>query len=317
MIVSTSDLFTQAYGKYAVGAYNINNMEQAVGLFEGNARAKAPFIVQISKGARKYAGATMIEAIIRAAEEMYPENIFAVHLDHGDEQTCYDCIDSGFYSSVMIDASHEEFDENVAITSRVVEKAHRQGISVEAELGMLGGVEEDIDVDEKHAMLTDPYEAAQFVRESGCDSLAVAIGTSHGAYKFSGGQGLHFERIAAIHELLPKFPLVMHGSSSVPREEVQRINAAGGGLDPAARGVDVDEFARAVRFGVTKVNIDTDGRLVWTRVHREFFRDQPEVFDFRKPGVIMVNEYAEFIAKKSEKLLCSGQLENMRDAVSG
>jgi fructose-bisphosphate aldolase class II len=316
MIVTTAQLFEQAYGNYAVGAYNINNMEQAIGLFEGNARAEAPFIVQISKGARKYAGATMIEAIIRAAEGMYSNNIFAVHLDHGDEQTCYDCIDSGFYSSVMIDASHEQFDDNVAITRRVSERAHAQGISVEAELGMLGGVEEDIDVDEKHAMLTDPDEAAQFVTEAGCDSLAVAIGTSHGAYKFSGRQGLHFDRIEAIQERLPGFPLVMHGSSSVPQSEVKRINAAGGGLDSSARGVDVNEFARAVKLGVTKVNIDTDGRLVWTRVHREFFRDQPEVFDFRKPGVIMVEEYAQFIAHKSGKLLSAGKLENVRVAVT-
>jgi fructose-bisphosphate aldolase class II len=257
----------------------------------------------------------MIEAIIRAAEGMYPDNIFAVHLDHGDEQTCYDCIASGFYSSVMIDASHEEYSENVSITRRVADKAHEKGISVEAELGMLGGVEEDINVDEKHAMLTDPGEAAEFVGDSGCDSLAVAIGTSHGAYKFSGSQGLHFDRISAIQELLPGFPLVMHGSSSVPQEEVQRINFAGGGLDPSARGVDVDEFARAVKLGVTKVNIDTDGRLVWTRVHREFFRDQPEVFDFRKPGVIMVEEYAQFIAQKSDKLLSAGQLEKVRAAV--
>lgn len=317
MIVTTEQLYEQAYGKYAVGAYNINNMEQAIGLFEGNARAEAPFIVQISKGARSYAGVTMIESIIRAAEKMFPENIFAVHLDHGDEQTCYDCIDSGFYSSVMIDASHEDFEENVAITNRVVKRARTKGVSVEAELGKLGGVEEDINIDEKHAMLTDPGDAERFVAESECDSLAVAIGTSHGAYKFSGGQGLHFDRIAAIQELLPGFPLVMHGSSSVPREEVERINAAGGGLDPSARGVDVNEFPRAVKLGVTKVNIDTDGRLVWTRVHREFFRDKPEVYDFRKPGVIMVEEYAGFIAGKSEKLLSAGELENVRSAVGG
>jgi fructose-bisphosphate aldolase, class II len=175
MIVTTADLFKVAYGNFAVGAYNINNMEQAVGLFEGHIRAQAPFIIQISKGARKYAGVRMIEAIIRASESTYPEAIFAVHLDHGDEQTCYDCIDSGFYSSVMIDASHAPFDENVATTRRVVERAHAKGLSVESELGMLGGVEEDINVDEKHAMLTDPNEAKRFVELSGCDSLAVAL----------------------------------------------------------------------------------------------------------------------------------------------
>ena len=228
MIVTTAELFKIAYGKFAVGAYNINNMEQALGLFQGNLDSKAPFIVQISKGSRKYAHVTMIEAIIRAAEEIYPDAVFAVHLDHGDEETAYDCIESGFYSSVMIDASHHPFAENVAITRRVVERAHAKGISVESELGMLGGVEEDIKVDEKHAMLTDPDDAAEFVKQSGCDSLAVAIGTSHGAYKFTGGQGLHFGRLAEIQGRLPGFPLVMHGSSSVPREEVERINAAGG-----------------------------------------------------------------------------------------
>jgi len=316
MIVTTDALFRQAYGKYAVGAYNINNMEQALGLFQGNVQAQAPFIVQISKGARKYAGIPMIEAIIRAAEQMYPDAVFAVHLDHGDEQTCYSCIDSGFYSSVMIDASHEPFEENVAITRRVVERAHAAGLSVEAELGRLGGVEEHVTVDEKHASLTDPNEAERFVHESGCDSLAVAIGTSHGAYKFKGQQSLHFDRIEAIQKLLPGFPLVMHGSSSVPREEVERINAAGGALDPSARGVNEDEFLRAAKLGVTKVNIDTDGRLVWTRVHREFFRDQPDQFDFRKPGEIMVREYAAFIVHKSEKLGSAGQLEVVRAAVS-
>jgi fructose-bisphosphate aldolase, class II len=160
---------------------------------------------------------------------------------------------------------------------------------------MLGGVEEDIQVDEKHAMLTDPNEAKEFVEQSGCDSLAVAIGTSHGAYKFSGSQGLHFDRIEAIQRELPGFPLVMHGSSSVPQDEVQRINAAGGQLNPAAKGVDDSQFARAAKLGVTKVNIDTDGRLVWTRVHREFFRDHPEGFDFRTPGKEYVKAYADFI----------------------
>ncbi len=317
MIVTTKDLFKMAYERFAIGAYNINNMEQALGLFQGNLESQAPFIVQISRGARKYANVQMIEAIIRAAEEIYPEAVFAVHLDHGDEATCYDCIDSGFYSSVMIDASHEPFEQNVAITRRVVERAHAKGISVEAELGMLGGVEEDIQVDEKHAMLTDPDEAAEFVRQTGCDSLAVAIGTSHGAYKFKGRQGLHLNRLAEIQQHLPGFPLVMHGSSSVPQEEVARINAAGGALDPSARGVDEDEFARAVPLGGTKVNIDTDGRLVWTRVHREFFRDEPAKFDFRGPGKVFVAEYARFIAHKNAKLGSAGRLEEVRAALGG
>ena len=316
MIVTTAQLFKEAYGKYAVGAYTINNMEQALGLFQGHIDAQAPFIIQLSKGARKYANARVLEAIIRAVESEFPEAIFAVHLDHGDEQTCYDCIDSGFYSSVMIDASHEPFEENVAITRRVVERAHAKGLSVESELGKLGGVEEDIQVDEKHAMLTDPDEAKLFVEQSGCDSLAVAIGTSHGAYKFSGSQGLHFDRIEAIQAVLPGFPLVMHGSSSVPQDEVLRINAAGGKLDPSAKGVDDTQFARAAKLGVTKVNIDTDGRLVWTRVHREFFQAHPEGFDFRTPGKEYVKAYAEFIVDKSRKLGSYGTLEQVRAAVS-
>ena len=316
MIVTTAELFKVAYGKFAIGAYNINNMEQSLGLFQGHLAAQAPFIIQISKGARKYAGIPMIEAIIRAAEKMYPEAIFAVHLDHGDEQSCYDCINSGFYSSVMIDASHEPFAGNVATTRRVVEAAHAKGLSVEAEIGQLGGVEEDIKVDEKNAHLTDPVEAKAFVEQSGCDSLAVAMGTSHGAYKFKGQQSLHFEVIEGIQKLLPGFPLVMHGSSSVPQEEVLRINAAGGQLDPSARGVDENELLRAAALGVTKINIDTDGRLVWTRVHREFFRDQPKEFDFRPVGKTFVAEYAKFIAARSVKLGSAGQLAAVKAAVA-
>ena len=315
VIVTTKELFKVAYGQFAIGAYNINNMEQCIGLFQGNLDSQAPFIIQISKGARSYARVKMLEGLINSAQEVFPEAIFAVHLDHGDEQACYDCIDSGFYSSVMIDASHFPFDENVAITQRVVERAHAKGISVEAELGMLGGVEEDIKVDEKHAMLTDPDEAATFVERAGCDSLAVAIGTSHGAYKFKGRQGLHLERLAEIQQRLPGFPLVMHGSSSVPREEVERINAAGGAMDPSARGVDENEFAKAVPLGVTKVNIDTDGRLVWMRVHREYFRDEPEKIDFRPPGKIFMAEYAKFIAHKNTKLGSAGRLAEVREAL--
>src|SRR6266576_3818873 len=320
MIVTTAQLYKVAYGKFAVGAYNINNMEQLLGLFRGNIQSKAPFIIQLSKWARSYADKRMLEAMIRSAEEIFPDAIFAVHLDHGDEETCYDCIDSGFYSSVMIDASHEEFAENVATTKRVVDRAHAKGISVEAELGRLGGVEEDIQVDEGHACLTNPDEAVEFIKQTKCDSLAAAIGTSHGAYKFKGQQSLHFEVIEGIREKvkaagLPPVPIVMHGSSSVPIEEVQRINAAGGKLDPSARGVNEDEYLPAAKLGVTKVNIDTDGRLVWTRVHREYFRDHPEVFDFRPPGKVFVQEYANFIAQKNEKLGSAGQLEGVRASV--
>jgi fructose-bisphosphate aldolase class II len=315
MIVTTAQLYKVAYGKFAVGAYNINNMEQLLGLFRGNIQSRAPFIIQISKGARKYADKRMLEAMIRTAEQMFPDAIFAVHLDHGDEEACFDCIDSGFYSSVMIDASHEEFEQNIAITKRVVDRAHAKGVSVEAELGRLGGVEEDVKVDEGHACLTNPDEAVEFVRRTGCDSLAAAIGTSHGAYKFKGKQGLHFDVIESIGKKIPGTPIVMHGSSSVPVEEVQRINAAGGKLDPSARGVDENEYLPAAKLGVTKVNIDTDGRLVWTRVHREYFRDYPAEFDFRPPGKIFVEQYANFIAHKNEKLGSAGQLDAVRASV--
>jgi fructose-bisphosphate aldolase class II len=232
-------------------------------------------------------------------------------LDHGDEETCYDCIDSGFYSSVMIDASHEDFDTNIAITKRVVDYAHAKGVVVEAELGQLGGVEEHVAVDEADAKLTDPNQAKEFVERTGVDSLACAIGTSHGAFKFSGTQGLRFDVLEEIQKRLPGFPLVMHGSSSVPQEEVERINKAGGNIK-GAKGVDAGQFRRAAELGVTKINIDTDGRLVWTRVHREFFNEKPENFDLRPPGKVFMVEYAKFIAAKNEYLGSAGQLEDVR-----
>ncbi|HEX9618329.1 MAG TPA: ketose-bisphosphate aldolase [Anaerolineales bacterium] len=316
MIVNTKKLFEAAYGKYAIGAYNINNLEQTMGLFRGTLDSQAPFIIQISKGARSYTHKKMLEALIRTADEIFPESIFAVHLDHGDEETCYDCIDSGFYSSVMIDASHEDFEENIAITRRVVEAAHARGLVVEAELGQLGGVEEHVKVDEANAKLTDPDQAKEFVERTGVDSLACAIGTSHGAFKFSGSQGVRFDVLEEIQKRLPGFPLVMHGSSSVPQEEVARINEAGGNLK-GAKGVDDTQFRRAAELGVTKINIDTDGRLVWTRVHREYFRDHPETFDFRPIGKVFMTEYANFIASKNVKLGSAGQLETLHQLLRG
>jgi fructose-bisphosphate aldolase class II len=314
MIVTTAQLFKHAYGKYAIGAYNINNAEQAMGLFRGCIQSQAPFIIQISKGARKYTDKKMLEAIIRSAADIFPEAIFAVHLDHGDEETCYDCINSGFYSSVMIDASHDPFEKNVEITKRVVDAAHQKGISVEAELGMLGGVEEDIKVEEGNAMLTNPAEAEDFVKKTGCDSLACAIGTSHGAFKFKGKQSLHFDVLENIKTRIPGIPLVMHGSSSVPKDEVDRINAAGGTIKDSM-GVDVNEYLPAAKLGVTKINIDTDGRLVWTRVHREFFRDKPGDFDFRPPGKIFMEEYAKFIASRNKLLGSENQLADLRKSL--
>ncbi len=314
MIVTTKELFQHAYGKYAVGAYNINNLEQTMGLFKGNMDSKAPFIIQLSKGARSYTHKKMLEAMIKTANEIFPDAIFAVHLDHGDEATCMDCINSGFYSSVMIDASAEPFEKNIEITKRVVDAAHAKGIVVEAELGKLGGVEEHVSVAESDAKLTDPAQAKEFVTKSGCDSLACAIGTSHGAFKFAGKQGLHFDVLEAIQKLLPGFPLVMHGSSSVPQDEVARINAAGGKLK-GAKGVDENQFLPAAKLGVTKINIDTDGRLVWCRVHREEFMKNPENFDLRPPGKVFMAEYAKYIAGKNTKLGSAGQLDGVRAAL--
>ena len=304
MIVTTTQLFEHAYGNYALGAYNINNLEQTVGLFRGNLgkvrkndepaqpAVSAPFIIQISRGARSYSDKRFLEAMIRTAEDVFPEAIFAVHLDHGTEEVCNDCIDSGFYSSVMIDASHEPFEKNVEITRRVVDRAHAKGVVVEAELGQLGGVEEDV---KGSVRLTDPAQAAEFVEKTGCDSLAVAIGTSHGAYKFSGSQVLHMDRLKEIQKALPKrFPLVMHGSSSVPKEWVDRIFAAGGDLRKhndkgeleTPSGVNEDQYLPAAKLGVCKVNIDTDGRLVWCAIYRESFRFNPADFDPRTPCLL-------------------------------
>jgi len=282
-----------------------------MGLFRGNLDSRAPFIIQISKGARTYSDKRMLEGLIRAADEVFPEAVFAVHLDHGDMDTCLDCIDSGFYSSVMIDASHEPYEKNIEITRGIVNAAHDRGIVVEAELGQLGGVEEHVAVSEANAKLTDPDQAKDFVERTGIDSLACAIGTSHGAFKFSGTQGLRFDVLEEIQKRLPGFPLVMHGSSSVPQEEVARINAAGGSLK-GAKGVDADQFRRAAELGVTKINIDTDGRLVWTRVHREYFRDFPEKFDLRDPGKVFMAEYAKFIAGKNVKLGSANQLDDLK-----
>ncbi len=327
MIVTTKELFKAAYGKYAIGAYNINNLEQLVGLFRGNLgkfaknedpnddAKSAPFIIQISRGARTYTDKNFLEGMIRTADKVFPEAIFAVHLDHGTEEVCYDCIDSGFYSSVMIDASHEEFAKNIEITKRVVDRAHEKGVVVEAELGQLGGVEEDVVGSVK---LTDPAQAAEFVEKTGVDSLAVAIGTSHGAFKFSGNQGLHFDVLekiqAAVNEVKPNFPLVMHGSSSVPAEWVERINNAGGAMKNAS-GVDEKQYFPAAKLGVTKINIDTDGRLVWCAIHREFFRDQPEKFDLRDPGKLFMPAYAEYIIHKNEMLGSAGHLEEVRKLI--
>lgn len=311
MRTATMDLMKAAYGRYALGAYNVCNMEQVHGLFRGAAQAKAPVLVQFTRVIRQYAHPQMLEEMLKAAEFIYPSVVFGVHLDHGDEPSCEEAIASGNYSSVMIDASHHPFEENIAITRRVVEKAHDRQIAVEAELGLLHGIEDDMAVSAKDAILTDPAQAEEFAQRTGCDSLAIAIGTSHGAYKFSGNQGLHFDRLIETQKRLPGFPIVLHGASAVPKSEVERINAAGGQLDTSANGVPATELAQAISHGVTKVNIGTDGRLIWTRVHREFFKNTPEQFDFMQPGKRYIEEYANFVAEKCEILKAAGHANTL------
>lgn len=307
MRLATLELLHAARGRYALGAFNVCNLEQFHGLFRGAAAARAPIIVQFTRVMRDYAHPLMLEQLLRGAEMIYPDVTFAVHHDHGDEASCADAIASGHYSSVMIDASHLPFEQNIAVTHRVVVRAHQQGIAVEAELGQLKGVEDETPVEAKVALLTDPAQAEEFVGRTGCDSLAVAIGTSHGAYKFSGNQRLHLEILAEIQRRLAGFPLVLHGGSAVPPNEVERIRKAGGEFDPSASGVSEAELSQAIALGVAKVNIATDGRLLWTRVHREFFRDCPGEFDFMQPGRTYINEFAELVAKKCESLGATGR----------
>ena len=315
MIVTTKKLFELAYGKYALGAYNINNAEQTMGLFRGCVDSQAPFIIQISKGARSYTNKMMLEAIIRAADEIFPEAVFAVHLDHGDEKTCMDCIESGFYSSVMIDASHESYEKNIEVTRRVVDAAHARGIVVEAELGQLGGVEEHVAVDEANAKLTDPNQAKDFVTRSGCDSLACAIGTSHGAFKFSGTQGLRFDVLAEIQQRLPGFPLVMHGSSSVPQEEVARINAAGGKLG-GAKGVDDKQFKRRLSWASPRSTSTPTAAWCGHACTANTSATSRRSSTCAIPARSSMAEYAKFIAGKNEKLGSAGQIPAIRAALA-
>ena len=276
------ELMMDAYkGGYAIGAFNVNNMEITQGIVAAHAAKKAPLILQISSGARKYANTDMLIDIIKSLSRQYPELPIIIHQDHGANfEVCKSAIEAGF-NSVMIDASHENLKENIRITKEVVDYAHGKGAIVEAELGRLGGIEEHVSVDEKEARLTDPDEAVQFIKESGCDTLACAIGTSHGAYKFSSDGKVDIDRVKKLTEVLPEVPLVMHGSSSVPQEYVAMINQYGGDL-AGARGVDESTISEAVKYGISKVNIDTDLRIVMTAVIRKVFQENPKEFDPRK-----------------------------------
>jgi fructose-bisphosphate aldolase class II len=312
MKVTTNKIFKNCYGRYGIAAVNVWCMEQVHGLFSAAQKANAPFIVQTTPVARNYAHAEMLLAMISAAAKIYPDTVFAIHLDHGNMEHAFDSIESGGYSSVMIDASHETFGKNISITKEVVAKAHLKNISVEAELGVLSGIEDELNVDEKHKKYTQPSEVEEFVKRTGCDSLAVAVGTSHGAYKFSGEQGLQFDILKEIQKRLPGFPLVLHGGSAVNLDEIQRINAAGGQLGTDARGVSNEEILKAIELGVCKINIATDARLIWARVHREFFRLSPAQFDPIIPGKTYMNEFEKFNIEKFELLKSTGKAKEFK-----
>jgi fructose-bisphosphate aldolase class II len=284
-LVDTKKMFEMAYKNgYAVGAFNVNNMEITQGIVDAIAEEKAPLILQVSRGARKYASMSYLRAIIDVAVKENPDIPVAVHLDHGDTfEVCKQCVDEGF-TSVMIDASTLPFKQNVDTTAKVVEYAHSNGVVVEAELGQLGGIEEDVagvSSDEISKHLTDPDQAVEFVKSTGCDSLAVAVGTSHGAYKFKSEPKLAFDVIEEISEKLPGFPLVMHGSSSVLKEFKDLINKYGGNM-PDAMGVPEEAISKAAKMAICKVNIDTDLRMALTAKIRQVFAEKPEEFDPRK-----------------------------------
>lgn len=292
-LVPTKELLQNALkGKYAVGAYNVNNMELLQAIVEAGNELKAPLILQVSEGARKYANQTYLIKLVEAALET-SEIPIALHLDHGEGfEICKACIDGGF-SSVMIDGSKHPFEENIAIVKQVVDYAHARGVSVEAELGRLAGVEDNISVSEKDAIFTNPKEAAEFIERTGVDSLAVAIGTSHGAYKFKGEAKLDFERLEEIQKAVGyDFPLVLHGASSVPAELVKICNDNGAEI-PGAMGVPEAMFQQATKLGVAKINVDTDLRLAFTGAIRKYFAENPSHFDPRqylKPARAAVKE---------------------------
>ncbi|WP_417081483.1 class II fructose-1,6-bisphosphate aldolase [Mobilibacterium timonense] len=282
-LVTTTDMFKKAYeGGYAIGAFNVNNMEIVQGITEAAAELKAPLILQASAGARKYANSIYLVKLVEAAVEMYPELPIALHLDHGSSfEICKDCIDNGF-TSVMIDASGKPFEENIAITKQVVEYAHAHGVVVEAELGTLAGIEDEVHVKAEDSSYTNPDDVEEFVGRTGVDSLAIAIGTSHGAYKFKPGTDPHlrFDILHEVEKRLPGFPIVLHGASSVPQEYVNIINSNGGALKDAI-GVPEDQLREAARSAVCKINIDSDLRLGMTAGVRQALTEDPSVFDPR------------------------------------
>lgn len=308
-LVTSTEMFKKAYdGGYAIGAFNVNNMEIVQGITEAAKDLNAPLILQVSKGARAYANHTYLIKLVEAAviETGLP---IVLHLDHGDSfETCKSCIDGGF-TSVMIDASSKPFAENIEITKKVVEYAHDHGVVVEAELGALAGIEDDVQVSAEDSSYTRPEEVQEFVTKTGCDSLAIAIGTSHGAYKFKPGSKpqLRFDILEEVSKCLPGFPIVLHGSSSVPQEYVKMINDNGGNM-PGAIGVPEDQLRKAASMSVCKINIDSDLRLAMTGTIRQFFAEHPDKFDPReylKPARANIKELVKH--KLVNVLGCDGK----------
>ena len=282
MLVTTKDMFEKSMKEgFAIGAFNVNNMEIMQAIMDAAAEEHAPVILQASSSAIKYARINYLMKMVKAAEEEHPEVPFAIHLDHGpDFETCKMCIDNGF-TSVMFDGSKYDFEENVRKTKEVVDYAHAHGVVVEAELGKLAGIEDDVNVADSDAMFTDPAQAEEFVKRTGCDSLAIAIGTSHGAYKFKGEAKLRFDILAKVKERIPNTPIVLHGASTVIPELVEQCNKYGANI-PGAKGVPDEILHQASISGVSKINVDTDLRLAMTAAIRKVFVEDPSAFDPRK-----------------------------------
>lgn len=305
-IIGSKAMFQKAYKEgYAVGAFNVNNMEIVQAITEAASEMKAPLILQVSAGARKYAKHEYLMHLAAAAIEATKIDL-VLHLDHGEDfEVCKSCVDGGF-SSVMIDGSKHSFEDNIALTKKVVDYAHAKGVVVEAELGKLAGVEDNISVAAKDAVFTDPDQAAEFVKRTGCDSLAIAIGTSHGAYKFKSQPKLDFERLEKIQKLLPGFPIVLHGASSVPEDLVAVCNKYGGQI-PGARGVPEDMISKAAKMAVCKINIDTDLRLAMTGAIRKVFMESPAEFDPRKYLGPARDAIKEVVKRKINVLGCANK----------
>ena len=310
-LVTTTEMFKKAYdGGYAIGAFNVNNMEIVQAITEACREEKSPVILQVSKGARAYANHTYLTKLVEAAVIENPEIPIALHLDHGpDFATCKSCIDGGF-TSVMIDGSSLPFEENVKLAKQVVDYAHDHGVVVEAELGTLAGIEDDVNVSAEDSSYTRPEEVEEFVARTGCDSLAIAIGTSHGAYKFKPGTKpqLRFDILEEVAKRLPGFPIVLHGSSSVPQNYVEMINTFGGAM-PGAIGVPEDQLREAARMAVCKINIDSDLRLAMTGTVRKYFAEHPDHFDPRqylKPARANIKELVKH--KLINVLGCDGKI---------